>query len=80
MPRFLFFWTPINVQKLEDHGLTTDDVEHVIQNPYRKRESRSSGDHLAEGYTESGQWIVCIYRMLDPDMVEPITAFEPDKA
>jgi hypothetical protein len=79
MPRFLFFWTPISVQKVEEHGLTTDDVEYVIQNPYRKSESRSSGDRLAEGYTEAGQWIVCIYRMLDPDMVEPITAFEPDE-
>jgi uncharacterized DUF497 family protein len=77
MPYFEFFWTPYREQKLADHGLTREEVEFVISHPDSVESSRSSGLPLAKGYTEDGRWIICVYRMLNDLVVEPITAFEP---
>ena len=80
MPQFFFYWPPYRVQKVEDHGLTTEEVEEVVQSPVETGFSRKSGLPLARGYTSTGRWIVCIYRMSDAVTVEVITAFEPEEA
>lgn len=40
-----------NVAHIEEHGLTIDDVEHVLANPGSEAVSRSSGFPCVFGHT-----------------------------
>ncbi len=64
-----------NVQHIADHGLTPDDVEHVLNHPRRRTASRSSGRPMTFGRTPSGENIVVIYDEIDDTSVYPITAY-----
>jgi uncharacterized DUF497 family protein len=64
------------VDKLAQHGLTTEDFEMVLANPEELSRSRSSGRNIAIGYTEDGRRIICVYEEIDDLYVEPCTACE----
>jgi len=78
MPWFHFFWTDENSEHIEQHGVTLDEFEEVVQNPDRLTQSASSGKPLAFGWTSTGKFIGCVYELLNDNTVYPITAFEPD--
>ena len=65
-----------NVEHIAEHGLSTDDVEHVVCNPVRSGVSRSSGQPMAFGYAPSGSYIGVVYEVVEHDVVYPVTAFE----
>lgn len=64
-----------NVQHVEEHDLTTDDVDHVLENYVSKSHSRSSGCPCVFGYTPDGRYIIVVFEEQD-DMVYPKTAYE----
>lgn len=78
------FWTHIlwdhtsggNVQHVEEHGLTTDDVDYVLENYESADTSGSSGLPCVFGDTADGQHIVVIYEQVDDETVAPVTAYE----
>ncbi len=65
-----------NVQHVEEHDLTTDEVDHVLENYERTGVSRSSGRRCVFGHTPDGRYIVVIYEEADADTVVPVTAYE----
>jgi uncharacterized DUF497 family protein len=65
-----------NVEHIEEHGLTIEDVEYVLGNPIRKGFSRSSGLPCVFGYTPDHVFIIVVYEVLDEDTVYPVTAYE----
>ena len=65
-----------NVEHVEEHDLTTDDVDHVLENPQSSGKSRKSGCPCLFGYTPDGRYIVVIYEEIDDDTVIPVTAYE----
>jgi uncharacterized DUF497 family protein len=65
-----------NIEHIEEHGLTTDDVEHVLANYERKSISRSSKLPCVFGYSLDGTYIIVVYELIDEDTVYPITAYE----
>ncbi len=65
-----------NVEHIEEHGLTVDDVEHVLANPESETVSRSSGLPCVFGTTPDGRYIIVVYERLDPDTIYPATAYE----
>ena len=72
-------WDPSpggNVEHVEEHGLTTDDVDHVLQNYESKGKSKSSNRPCVYGHAPDGRHIVVIYEEADADTVVPITAYE----
>ena len=72
-------WDPTaggNVQHVENHDLTTEDVEHVLENHESIGHSRSSGRPCLFGYTPDGRYIVVVYEEVDEDTVLPVTAYE----
>ncbi len=79
MTWFDFFWTSETIAHIEEHGMTVEEVEFVIEHPEIKGFSRSSGDHRVEGESFNGKYIIAIYEMLDDITIMPITAFTPDK-
>jgi hypothetical protein len=71
-------WDPLpdgNVEHVEEHGLTTDDVDHVLANYVSKSSSHSSGCPCVFGHTPDGRYIIVVYEE-DNDTVVPVTAYE----
>ena len=71
-------WDPLpggNVEHIEEHDLTTDDVDFVLENYESKSISHSSGCPCVFGYTPDGRYIIVVYEEHD-DFVYPKTAYE----
>jgi hypothetical protein len=64
------------VQHVEEHDLTTDDVDHVLENFEATDVSRSTGRPCVFGHTPDGRYIVVVYEEPDPGTVVPVTAYE----
>jgi hypothetical protein len=76
VPYFEFFWTKEIVRHIAEHGISQEDFERVVCNPWSKGFSRSSDLPAAWGYTTDGRYIVAVYEMLDVTTIIPVTAFE----
>jgi hypothetical protein len=74
-------WDPTpggNVEHVEEHDLTTDDVEHVLLHPESHGRSQSSGRPCVFGYTPDDRYIVVVYEQ-DGDTVIPVTAYDVEE-
>jgi hypothetical protein len=67
-----------NVEHVEEHDLTTDEVDHVLQNYESKSISRSSGRPCVFGYVPDGRYVVVIYEEENGTVI-PVTAYEIDE-
>jgi uncharacterized DUF497 family protein len=65
-----------NVRHIAEHGLTIEDVEHVLENATEEETSRSTGRPCCFGYTPGGDYIIVVYDQFDDDTIYPVTAFE----
>lgn len=65
-----------NIRHIAEHGLTIEDVEHVLENPTDEAVSQSTGRTCCFGYTPGGDFIIVVYEQLDEDAIRPITAHE----
>jgi hypothetical protein len=79
MPWYLFLWDPETEEHLAQHGITPDEFEEVVCNPDSVGESRSTGRPIAFGYTTTGKYLACLYELIDPDTVLPVTAYEVEE-
>ena len=71
-------WDPTpggNVEHVEEHGLTTDDVDHVLEHPEFWELSRSSGRGCVFGHVPDGRFVVVVFEEIG-DVVTPVTAYE----
>lgn len=64
-----------NVEHVEEHDLTTDDVDFVLQNYKSKSTSDSSGCPCVFGYTPDDRYIIVVYEEYN-DTIYPKTAYE----
>jgi hypothetical protein len=72
-------WDPTpggNVEHVEEHDLTTDDVEHVLANFMSVGVSQSSGSPCVFGHAPDGRYIIVVYEEVDADTVLPVTAYQ----
>ena len=72
-------WDPSsggNVEHVEEHDLTSADVDHLLQNYESKGKSQSSGRPCVYGHVPDGRHIVVIYEEIDDETVIPVTAYE----
>ena len=67
-----------NVRHIAVHGLTMDDVEHVLQNPLGREASLSSGRPIVFGFVPDGRLIAVVYEEIDELTVYPVTAYLVD--
>ena len=65
-----------NVQHCGEHGVSTEEVEEVLQNVTDADVSRSSGRPVAFGDTDAGRQLMVVYEEIDEDTVYPVTAYE----
>jgi len=64
-----------NVEHVEEHDLTTDDVDYVLATHESSDQSRSTGRPCVFGHTPDGRYIVVVYEE-EEDTVIPVTAYE----
>ena len=76
MPLYLFQWTDEVADHVQQHGVSVEDLEYVVQNPDQETVSRSSGLPASIGYTEDGRLVFAVYEFIDDITVLPVTAFE----
>ena len=72
-------WDPSpggNVEHVEVHNLTTDDVDHVLANHESTGVSQSSGRPCVFGHVLDGRYIIVVYEEVNDDTVVPVTAYE----
>jgi uncharacterized DUF497 family protein len=65
-----------NVEHIEEHGLTVEDVEHVLVNVAAHDTSKSSGDPCVFGYTPDGRYVIVVFEQIDEDTIYPVTAYD----
>lgn len=75
MPFHEFFWTAIAIQKIEDNGLTVDDVEFAVLRTRYLDKSRSSGRPAYKGRIPSGEWISVAFEFVDAVVISVVTAY-----
>jgi len=65
-----------NVEPIDEHDLTTNDVEYVLQHATRQKISQSSGRPCVFRYTPDDEYIIVVFEWIDEDTVLPVTAYE----
>lgn len=65
-----------NVEHVEEHDLTADDVDHVLSSFEAEGVSQSSGRPCVFGYTPDGRYIIVVYEEIDNETIIPVTAYE----
>lgn len=76
MPYYLFIWTPEIIEHLAEHDVTPEEFEQVVGIPEYEDVSRSTGNPIAIGCTLDGRLLCCVFKHVDDDMIEPVTAYE----
>jgi uncharacterized DUF497 family protein len=72
-------WDIWNIQHITAHGVTTDEVEEVLGNPYVELRGRF-GRHILIGKTDTGRFLrVIIGQIQDNDIHYVISAFDASK-
>jgi uncharacterized DUF497 family protein len=65
-----------NVEHVEEHGLTVEDVEYVLDHYVSTGVSQTSGSPCIFGYTPDARYIIVIYEEVGADTIVPVTAYE----
>jgi uncharacterized DUF497 family protein len=74
MPYHEFFWTERAEQKVEDNGLSVEEVEYAVLHSHESTRSNSSGRPAYVGELPDGRGILVIYDEIDELMISVITA------
>jgi uncharacterized DUF497 family protein len=72
-------WDPTpggNVEHVEEHDLTTEDVDYVLENFAAAGMSNSSARPCVFGYTPNGRYIIVVYEEVDEQTILPVTAYD----
>lgn len=68
-----------NVQHLEEHGVTKEEVEEVLAHHLKDWEtSRTTGSPLTFGTTTTGRHLAVVFEWIDPTepAVRPVMAYD----
>ncbi len=68
-----------NVQHIQEHDVTMDEVEDVLYDPDSVTTvSRSSGEPITFGHTATGRYLAVVWEHVqdDPLTMRPITAYD----
>ncbi len=65
-----------NVQHIAQHGITPDEVEHVLANPIESDVSETSGRPIVFGYTAGGRFLADVNEPIKETTVYPINSLE----
>ena len=76
MPYYFFIWTPEIIEHLAEHDVTPEEFESIVSSPVDESQSRSTSNLVAFGTTSDGRQLCCVFRRIDDDTIEPVTAYD----
>lgn len=79
MPWIRFNWDYFeggNVEHIAEHGLTIDDVENAMSDPFEETVSKSSGLPAIYGPARDGRTIFVVFEEDEDDFIYVVTAYE----
>lgn len=76
MAFYFFIWTPEIVDHLAEHDVPPEEFEEIVSRPEREDSSRSTGNPIVFGTTSTGRSLCCVFKRLDDDTIEPVTAYD----
>jgi hypothetical protein len=77
MPRYFeILWTDALVAYIDQHGVTPEEFEQVLEAPVEETTSRTTGNPIAFGFTASGRKLAIVYKKYDVFTVIPVTAYD----
>jgi hypothetical protein len=76
MPYYFFVWTEEIIEHLAEHDVSPEDFEAIVSNPADEDVSRSTGNPVVFGTAADGRRLCCVFKRLDDDTIEPVTAYE----
>lgn len=56
--------------------MTPEEFEKIVSRPEREDFSRSTGNPTAFGASSTGRYLCCVFKRLDDDTIEPVTAYD----
>jgi len=65
-----------NVEHVDQHDFTPEDVEFVLLQADEEATSDSSGRPCVFGYTPDGEYIIVVFEWIDEVTILPVTAYE----
>jgi hypothetical protein len=65
-----------NVEHIDEHDLTPEDVAYVIDRATEIDVSKSTGRPCVFGYTPDDEFIIVIFEWIDDDTIVPVAAYE----
>lgn len=65
-----------NLQHIDEHGVTKEEVDDVLSDPVSVDSSRSSGFPIAFGFSKTGRYLAVIFDEIDTETAYPITAYD----
>ena len=65
-----------NIEHIAEHGLKSEDIEHVMENFAAEGTSQSSGRPVRFGFTPDGRYIAVVFEWIDDVTLYPVTAYE----
>ena len=71
-----FIWTPEIIEHLAEHDVTPEEFEEIVSRPEREDFSRSTRNPIIFGTTSTGRYLCCVFKRLDDDTIEPVTAYD----
>ncbi|QDV72942.1 hypothetical protein K2D_11120 [Planctomycetes bacterium K2D] len=75
MPYYFFHWTSEAIEHVGEHDVSPAEFEAIVMQPESRGVSRSTGRHIAFGYTPEGRFLACVFEQ-DKEDVFPITAYD----
>lgn len=76
MAFYNFIWTDRLIEKLAGRGISPEEFEDIVQHPFERGTSRSTGRPARFGYLADGRYIMAVFEWADEMTVVPVTAFE----
>jgi hypothetical protein len=64
--RYAFRWIEWNIGKVEKHGCTPWEAEHVVNHPARGYPRRTGEKYTVHGRGQADRWVQVVY-LIDPD-------------
>jgi uncharacterized DUF497 family protein len=65
-----------NVEHIDEHDLTPEDVEFVLKQAGEQEASDTSGRPCVFGYTPADEYIIVVFEWIDEITILPVTAYE----
>jgi hypothetical protein len=76
MPHHEFLWTARTIEKIEDNGLTVEEVEYSVLNAHESTKSNRSGQPAYIGELVDGRGVFVVYEKIDATKIAVVTAFK----